>query len=51
MNLSPVEAINRVGESVTVVMTVQRTKQCSGSRLTSGLARLEMRGSWCMPAP
>ena len=32
MNLSPVEAINRVNESVTVEMLVQRTKRCSGSR-------------------
>ena len=32
MNLSAVEAINRVNESVTVEMLVQRTKRCSGSR-------------------
>src|ERR1700676_2061481 len=32
MNLSPVEAINRVNESVTVEMLVQRTKRCTGSR-------------------
>ena len=32
MNLSPVEAINRVDESVTVEMLVQRTKCCTGSR-------------------
>ena len=32
MNLSPVEAINRINESVTVEMLVQRTKRCSGSR-------------------
>jgi len=32
MALSPVEAINRVNESVTVEMLVQRTKRCSGSR-------------------
>lgn len=32
MNLSPVEAIGRVGESVTVEMPVQRTKRCTGSR-------------------
>ena len=32
MNLSPVEAINRVNESVTVEMLVQRTKCCTGSR-------------------
>lgn len=32
MNLSPVEAVNRVNESVTVEMLVQRTKRCSGSR-------------------
>ena len=32
MILSPVEAINRVDESVTVEMLVQRTKLCSGSR-------------------
>lgn len=32
MNLSPVEAINRINESVTVGMLVQRTKCCSGSR-------------------
>jgi hypothetical protein len=32
MNLSPVEAINRVNESVTVEMLVQRTKSCTGSR-------------------
>ena len=31
MILSPVEAINRVNESVTVEMTVQRTKCCTGS--------------------
>jgi len=31
MNLSPVEAINRVNESVTVEMLVQRTKCCTGS--------------------
>ena len=32
MNLSPEEAVNRVNESVTVEMLVQRTKRCSGSR-------------------
>ena len=32
MSLSPVEAINRVNESVTVEMLVQRTKCCTGSR-------------------
>jgi hypothetical protein len=32
MNLSPVEAINRVNVSVTVEMLVQRTKCCIGSR-------------------
>ena len=32
MNLSPVEAINPVNESVTVEMLVQRTKCCTGSR-------------------
>ena len=32
MSLSPVEAIKRVNESVTVEMLVQRTKCCSGSR-------------------
>lgn len=32
MNLSPVEVIDRVGESVAVEMPVQRTKRCSGSR-------------------
>jgi hypothetical protein len=32
MNLSPVEAIKRVNESVTVEMLVQRTKCCTGSR-------------------
>ena len=32
MNLSPVEAINRVNESVTVEMRVRRTKCCTGSR-------------------
>jgi DNA/RNA endonuclease YhcR with UshA esterase domain len=31
MCLSSVEAINRVNESVTVEMLVQRTKRCSGS--------------------
>jgi hypothetical protein len=31
MNLSPVEAITRVNESVTMEMLVQRTKCCSGS--------------------
>lgn len=32
MILSAIEAINRVGESVTVEMRVQRTKCCTGSR-------------------
>ena len=32
MNLSPVEAISRINESVTVEMHVQRTKCCTGSR-------------------
>ena len=32
MNLSAEEAINRVNESVTVEMLVQRTKSCTGSR-------------------
>src|SRR5262249_4352556 len=32
MNLSPVEAIDRINESVTVEMDVQRTKSCTGSR-------------------
>jgi len=32
MNLSPVEAINRLNESVTVEMIVQRTKCCTGSQ-------------------
>ena len=32
MNLSPVEAINRMNESITVEMLVQRTKCCTGSR-------------------
>jgi hypothetical protein len=32
MNLSPVEAINRINESVVVEMLVQRTKCCTGSR-------------------
>ena len=32
MNLSPVEAINRINESVTVEMLVQRTKCCTGSK-------------------
>ena len=32
MNLSAVEAINRVNESVTVEMLVKRTKCCTGSR-------------------
>jgi hypothetical protein len=32
MNLSPVEAIDRVNESVVVEMLVQRTKCCTGSR-------------------
>ena len=31
MNLSAVEAITRVGESVTVQMLVQKTKSCTGS--------------------
>lgn len=31
MKLSPVEAINRVNELVTVEMLVQRTKCCTGS--------------------
>lgn len=29
--MSPVEAINRINESVTVEMLVQRTKSCTGS--------------------
>ncbi len=32
MILSPVEAVNRINESVTVEMLVRRTKVCSGSR-------------------
>lgn len=32
MNLSAVEAINRINETVTVEMLVQRTKRCSGSK-------------------
>ena len=32
MNLSPVEAVNRINESVTVEMPVQKTKLCSGSQ-------------------
>ena len=32
MNLSPVEAICRINEPVTVEMLVQRTKCCTGSR-------------------
>ena len=32
MPISPVEAINRINESVTVEMLVQRTKCCTGSR-------------------
>ena len=32
MNLSAEEAINRVNESVTVEMVVQKTKCCTGSR-------------------
>src|SRR5580692_3277416 len=32
MNLSAVEAIARVNESVTVELVVQRTKRCSGSK-------------------
>lgn len=32
MNLSPVDAINRIGESVTVDLVVQRTKLCCGSK-------------------
>ena len=32
MNLSPLEAISRVNESVTVEMLVQKTKCCTGSR-------------------
>ena len=31
MNLSPVEAITRINESITVEMLVQRTKCCTGS--------------------
>jgi len=31
MSLSPVEAISRIGESVTVEMLVQRSKCCAGS--------------------
>lgn len=32
MYLSPVEAINRINETVAVEMLVQRTKCCTGSR-------------------
>ena len=32
MNLSPVEAINRINEAVIVEMLVQKTKCCSGSK-------------------
>jgi hypothetical protein len=32
VNLSPVEAIDRVNETVTVEMLVRRTKCCTGSR-------------------
>jgi hypothetical protein len=32
MNLSPVEAINRMNEPVTMEMLVRRTKCCTGSR-------------------
>jgi len=32
MNLSPVEAIGRINEPVTIEMLVQRTKCCTGSR-------------------
>ena len=32
MNLSPVEAINRINQTVTVEMLVQRTKLCTDSR-------------------
>jgi hypothetical protein len=32
MNLSPVEAVNRMNEPVTVEMLVRRTKCCTGSR-------------------
>jgi hypothetical protein len=32
MNLTPVEAVNRINELVTVEMLVQRTKCCTGSR-------------------
>lgn len=32
MILSPVEAINRINEAVTVEMLIQRTKCCTGSR-------------------
>jgi hypothetical protein len=32
MSLTPVQAIDRINESVTVEMLVQRTKCCSGSR-------------------
>ena len=35
MSLSAEEAINRVNESVTVEMLVQRTKSCTGSRQVS----------------
>jgi hypothetical protein len=35
VNLSPVEAINRINEPVAVEMLVQRTKCCTGSRQVS----------------
>ena len=38
MNLSPVEAINRVNETVTVEMLVRRTKRCStAARISSAV--------------
>jgi hypothetical protein len=45
MHLSAVEAINRVNESVTVEMLVQRTKCCTGSRQVF----LDSEASYCDP--
>ena len=53
MNLSPVEAINRINESVTVEMLVQRTKCCTGSKQVSWIPRQAtvIRKTWVWSSP
>ena len=53
MDLSAVEAINRVNESVTVEMLVQRTKCCTGSGKSSWIPRraIVIRKTWGWSSP